>query len=172
MRPAGEIKKELLKLRDLKHLPRVHICENARVSQYQLSSALKLEATEEVLRRLDAYLDAPHLHRRKKHSERIYRFERYDRELYMRWKAKSKHVLTFQDMSRDQQERMLSAMDYRCKRLLAEEYARKGVDLRLPDGLNYWKCKELIEKKQALVAKKRNPGRVLWPGAVGKSRFV
>ncbi len=142
------------------------------MSPFQLVSALKLEATQDVLIKLDAFLDAKHLHSKKKHSERIYRFEQYDRELYMRWKAKSVHVLTFQNMSMHQQDRMLSAMDYRCKRLLAEELARTGVQLRLPDGLNYWKCRELFEKKQALVAKKRDPRHILRQGAVGKSRFL
>ena len=172
MRSAGEIRKELLKLRDLKHLPRSHICESARVSLHQFNTALKMEATQDTLIRLDAYLDAPHLHIRKKHSERIYRFEQYDRELYCQYGAKSKHVLSFQDMSKDQQDRMLSAMDYRCKRLLAEKLERDGVRLRLPDGLNYWKCKELYERKKALVATNRNPRRVFRPGTMGKSRFL
>ena len=172
MRSPGEIKKQILILRDLKHLPRAHICENSRVTLHQLSSALKLEATEDVLLKLDAYLDAPHLHKRKKNSERIYRFERYDRELYFRYGAKNVHALTFQDMSRDQQERLLVAMDYRLKRLLAEKLEREGVRVRLPDGLNYWKCKELIEKKQALVVKDRNSRSVLRSSPVGKSRFV
>lgn len=172
MRSPGEIKKQLLILRDLKHLPKAHICESARVSPHQLISALKLEATQDVLIRLDAYLDAPHLHVKKKHSERIYRFEQYDRELYMRWKAKSVHVLTFQNLSMHQQDRMLSAMDYRCKRLWVEEMAEKGVYLRIPDGLNYWKARELHEKKQALVSKKREPGRLFRQGAMGKSRFL
>lgn len=172
MRSAGEIKKQLLILRDLKHLPRAHICENSRVSLFQLTQALRLEATEDVLRKLDAYLDAPHLHMRKKNSERIYRFERYDRELYCQYGAKSIHALTFQNMSYDQQDRMLAAMDYRCKRLLAEKYAAMGITLRIPDGLNYWQAKKLVEQKQALVAKKRDPGRLLRPGAVGKSRFL
>ena len=159
-------------MRDLKHLPRSHICEMSRVSIHQLITALKLEATEDVLRKLDAFLDAPHLHVKKKNSERIFRFERYDRELYMRWGAKSVHALTFQDMSQHQQDRMLSAMDYRCKRLLAEELARNNVRIRLPDGLNYWKCKELVEKRQALVVKKRDSRDFLRQGPVGKSRFV
>ena len=53
MRPPGEIKRQLLILRDLKRLPRSHICENARVSFHQLNTALRLEATEDVLRKLD-----------------------------------------------------------------------------------------------------------------------
>ena len=171
MRSAGEIKKQLLILRDLKHLPRSHICENARVSLHQFTTALRLEATEDVLIKIDAYLDAKHLHVRKKNSERIYRFERYDRELYCQYGAKSIHALTFQNMSYDQQDRMLASMDYRCKRLLAEKLEREGVKVRLPDGLNYWKCKELVAK-QALVVKKRDPRRVLRQGAVGKSRFI
>lgn len=172
MRSAGEIKKQLLILRDLKHLPRAHICENSRVSLFQLTQALRLEATEDILRKLDAYLDAKHLHVRKKNSERIYRFEMYDRELYCQYKAKSIHALTFQDMSIHQQDRMLAAMDYRCKRLLSEKLAREGKPVRLPDGLNYWKCRELIEKKQALGVKKRDAGNLLRPSPVGKSRFL
>lgn len=172
MRSAGEIRKELLKLRDLNHLPRAHICESARVSLHQFNTALKMEATQDTLIRLDAYLDAKHLHVHRKNSERIYRFERYDRELYCQYGAKNKHVLTFQNMSKDQQDRMLAAMDYRCKRLLAEKLEREGVRLRLPDGLNYWQCKELYQRKQALVAKNRDPRRVLRPCAMGKSRFL
>ena len=81
------------------------------MSFHQLNTALRLEATEDVLRKLDAYLDAKHLHVRKKNSERIYRFERYDRELYCQYRAKSVHALTFQDMSIDQQDRMFAAME-------------------------------------------------------------
>jgi len=172
MRSAGEIRTELLKLRDLRHLPKAHICENARVSAHELISAFKLEATELTLLKLDAYLNAPQLHVRKKHSERIYRFEQYDRELYMRWKAKSIHVLTFQDKTRDEQERTLSAMDYRCKRLMIEEYARKGIALCIPDGLNYWKARKYVEEKQALVAKKRDASRILRQNTARRSRFL
>ena len=75
-------------------------------------------------------------------------------------------------MSYDQQDRMLAAMDYRLKRLLAEKMEREGMRVRLPDGLNYWKCKEFVAKKQAVVAKKRDSRDFLRQGPVGKSRFV
>ena len=112
MRSPGEIKTELLKLRDLKHLPYSQIEEDSRCSKPQIVSALKLEATEDVLRRLDAYLDAKHLHLPKRsNSELLYRIEQMDRELYREFGAKTKHILTVQGMSVEQQKRLAGAME-------------------------------------------------------------
>ena len=174
MRAPGEIKTELLKLRDLKHLPYAKMEEDSRCSRPQILSALKLEATEDVQRRLDAYLDAKHLHVQKKDSELLYRIEQLDRELYREYGAKTKHILTVQSMSVEQQKRLFSAMDYRAKMLLKERLERDyGARIRFPDGINYWKCKEYARKRGAAVGPADgNARRVLRQGAVGKSRFI
>ena len=174
MRSPGEIKLELLKLRDLKRLPYAKISEDSRCSTAQIVTALKLEATEPVLRKLDAYLDAKHLHVHKKDSELLYRIEQMGREIYREFGGNTVHILTVQGWSTDKQKRHAAAMDYRLKMLLKERIEREhGARIRFPDGLNYWKCKEYARARGASVGSaNRDSGRVLRPGAVGKSRFI
>lgn len=173
MRSAGEIRTELLKLRDLKRLPYAHIEENSRCSRAQITAALRMEATEDVLRKLDAYLDAKHLHEARKDSEELYQYERYSNELFRCYGARTVHPGTFQNYSRDRKKRMLAAMDFRCKQLFAEVMRRTGSDARLPDGLNYWKCKEYIRKRGIQVdLTYGNARRVLREGSMGKSRYL
>lgn len=173
MRAPGDIKVELLKLRDLRHLPLVKICADSRCSREQVAAALRLEATEPVLRKLDAYLDAKHLHVREKKTELLWRVEQMDRELYRIFGAKTIHILTVQDWPQWKQERHLAAMDYRGKQLLTEYLKRKGIKVRLPDGLNYWKCKDYLQGKGVTLGlADADAGRVLREGPMGKSRFL
>lgn len=174
MRSAGEIKTEILKLRDLKHLPYSKIAADSRCSKAQIISAIMLEATEDVQRRLDAYLDAKHLHVQKKDSELLYRIEQMDRELWRVYGGRTKHILTVQDMSEEQQKRHAAAMDYRLKCLLRETVEKQtGRRVNLPDGFNYWQCKEYLRKKGIAVdLSNGNAGRVLREGTVGKSRYL
>lgn len=176
MRTPGEIKTELLKLRDLKHLPYSHITEHSRCSVPQIVSALKLEATEDVMRRLDAYLDATHLHVNKKHTEMLWRIEKLDNELYRVFGAKTIHILTVQDWSRDRQRRHLDAMDYRGKRLLKRTLELMGLQkIRFPDGLHYWKWKDGLcrrNPKVKMVLESGDANRLLREDPMGKSRFL
>lgn len=175
MRSAGVIKAELCKLRDLKHLPYAQIQEDSRCSRSQIFSALKLEATEDVLRRLDAYLDAAHLHKpKRRNSELLYRIEQMDRELWRVYGARTKHILTIQDMSVEQQKRHAAAMDFRLKQLLREKIERDtGRKPSFPDGYNYWQCKEHVRRRGAAVGSaNRHAGGVRGQGPMGKSRFL
>jgi hypothetical protein len=173
VRSAGEIRTELLKLRDLRRLPYAHIEENSRCSRAQLVSALKLEATEEVLRKLDAYLDAKHLHQAQKDSQDLFNYERYSNELFRCYGAKTVHPNTFANFSPDRRRRMLDAMDYRCKRLFVEVIQRTGNRVILPDGANYWRCKDYVRKRGIQVDLTHgNARRVLREGPMGKSRFL
>lgn len=160
-------------LRDLRHLPYAHICENSRCSREQLTSALKLDATEEVLRRLDAYLDAKHLHVRKKSTELLYSIEQMDRELFRVYGAKTIHILTVQDWSQDRQKRHATAMDYRLKQLLRHYLSLRGIKARLPDGLNYWRTKDYLKRKGIdLALENGNARRLFRANPMVESRFL
>lgn len=173
MRSAGEIKTELLKLRDLKHLPYSKMATDSRCSKAQIVTALKLEATEDVLRRLDAYLDAKHLHVQKKGSDLLYRIEQMDRELWREYGARTKHILTVQDWSEDRQKRHAAAMDHRLKCLLREKYQRvHNTKVVLPDGVNYWQCKAYVERRYPVDTTHGNARSVFRASAVGKSRYL
>lgn len=175
MRPPGEIKRQLLVLRDLRHLPYSHMAEHSRCSRDQIMSALQLEATEDVLVRLDAYLDAKHLHVRKRSSELLWRYERNDRELFRMFGAKSFHSLTVQEMPQDKVRRMIDAMDYRLKNLFHRYLQLKGVKAALPDGLSYWAWKAKICKKHQDIRLGLADGdacRLLRADPMGQSRFL
>lgn len=174
MRTSGQIRTELLKLRDLKRIPFSQLETDSRCSRHEITAALKLEATEATLRKLDAYLDAPHMHSAEtRDSKAMYEYERNSNELFRVYGAKTKHPLTFQGLSYDQKKRMLAAMDYRLKCLLREFLELTGVKTRLPDGLNYWRCKDYLRKRGvALELANGNARRVLGARAVGESRFL
>ena len=174
MRSAGDIRRELLKLRDLKRIPFAQLENDARCTRHEITAALRLEATEDTLRKLDAYLDAPHLHSAEtRDSQAMYEYERNSNELYRVYGAKTQHPLTFQGLSNDQKKRMLASMDYRLKCLLKEFLEATGVKVRLPDGLNYWLSKDYLRKKGVrLDLSDGNARRVLGARPVGQSRFL
>lgn len=155
MRTAGQIKAELIRLRfDRKfRLPLAKIAKDARCSPPQLISAMKLEATEVILRRLDAYLDAAHLHVHTKGSRLLYQIERLSDEMWRQWGARSLPMRDVQLMPRERQLRLHTAMHWRAKRLLRLEFKKEtGVDLKLADGLSYWKAKAKAEARKGIVA--------------------
>lgn len=139
-------------------------------------SALKLEATEDVLRRLDAYLDATHLHVVKKSSKLLWQIEKLDRELYAVYGGRTIHPGTVQLWSRDRQKRHLDAMQYRAKNLLKRVLELKGIPyVRLPDGTDYWRWKESVCKRFqniALVLSSGDACDLLRADPMGKSRFL
>lgn len=155
MRSAGQIKTELLRLRfDRKfRLPLAVIAKDARCSPPQVISAMKLEATETILRRLDAYLDAGHLHQHRKGTRLLYQIERLSDEMYREWGARSLPMRDVQLMPAERQRRLLTAMNWRAKRLLRLEFLKEtGVELKLADGLSYWKAKAKAEARKGIVA--------------------
>ena len=170
MRSAEEIRSAILRLRDVKRLPYTYMTECSRCSREQIISAFRLEATEDVLRRLDAYLDATHLHNLRKDTKLLREIEDLDRELYREYKAKSLHPLTIQKMSADQQKRLLNAMHYRAKNLLRDKIEKDtGVRLLFSDGLDYWQTKKkAAERGAAVVAPNRKSHRFSRPRPVGQ----
>lgn len=155
MRSAGEIKRELLKLRfDRKfRLPLSLIAKDSRCTPQQVISAMKLEATETVQRRIDAYLDAGHLHEHRKGTRLLYRIERMSDELYREFGARSLPMRDIQLMPVERQKRMLVAMHWRAKRLLRRKFFEEtGAELRLSDGLSYWRAKTRALSRKGIVA--------------------
>jgi hypothetical protein len=170
MRSAGDIKREILRLRDEKQIPYSRMEEDSRVSRRQILTALALEATEDVQRKLDAYLDAPHLHVFRKESALMFKFEDLDREMYRRYGLKNLHPLTFQKMSQRAKLRLLNAMHWRAKKALQDETEKQfGWRPLLPDSLNYWQCAEKVARRLRTVGPpKRHDRGVQGQNPVGR----
>lgn len=148
MRSAGEIKRELIRLLYGLKLPKTKIAQDSGCSEFQVWSALRLNATETVLRRLDAYLDAPHLHHHVKGTRLLKKIEMMREELWERFRAPSIRMSDFQLMSKEKQEWILNRMHWRAKRLLkARVKERTGSDVHFADGSNYWACKKKVKAK-------------------------
>ena len=148
MRSAGQIKRELIELIWRKRLPKSKIAEDARCSMHQLWSALKLEATEVVLRRLDAYLDAKDLHRHVKGSRLLSKIEMLADEIYHQFDAPSLPTKDFALMPVDKQKYIYQRMHMRAKRLLRECYEKQtGSTIIFSDGATYWKCKDKVKAR-------------------------
>ncbi len=153
MRTAGQIKRELIDLIWRKRLPKVKIAEDSRCSMFQLWSALKLEATETVLRRMDAYLDAGDLHKHVKGSRLLSRMEMLRDEMWYQFDAQSLPMADFMLMPVDKQKLIYLRMHMRAKKLLREKYEKvTGTKIYFSDGATYWKCKEKLKAKGITVS--------------------
>ena len=148
MRTAGQIKRELIDLIWRKKLPRIKIAEDSRCSNAQLWQALKLEATETVLRRLDAYLDAKDLHQHVKGSRLLARIENLSYELYHYYDQKSLPIADIALWPLDRQKWLLEKMHWRAKKHLRLRFQREmGADIAFSDGSDYWKSKKKAQAR-------------------------
>lgn len=168
MRSQGEIKRELIRLRWTAKVPIKDIADRAGVGVQQIIKAMQLEASESVLRRLDAFLDAKHLHVVEKNSRLLYEIERLSYEL---WRFHGQNTLPMSyiyPMPVEKQRRLKIAIQWRLKKLLREKLEKEaGRTFRIPDGANYWKLKEYYYPKGELRPMDRKPDRGKRTGSVG-----
>lgn len=156
MRSAGEIKRQLQKLRFEKKLPMEKIARDSRCTVQQIIQAFKLEATEMILRRLDAYLDAGKLHVLTPENKRHFSIERMSNELWFVWGMKTMKMSDVLLLSVDQQKRLQIAMNWRLKRALRGYVQEKtGKEPLFPDSATYWRCKAKVAAEIGFVAPKR-----------------
>ncbi|HLZ34266.1 MAG TPA: hypothetical protein VKP13_09620 [Nitrospira sp.] len=127
---------------------------------------MRLQASETVQRRLDAYLDAKHLHERPKNSELLYRIERMNMELWRVYRAHSIKMTDVALLSLDRQRRLALAMNKRLKRLLREKTRKEdGYEPMFNDSESYWKCKTRVLARKGIVDTRRKPGHIYWAGS-------
>lgn len=173
MRSAGEIKRELIVLRFQKRLPLVKIAEDCGCSVQQIMSAMKLEATEVIQRRIDAYLDAKHLHKHEKNTRMLWDLEQLTRELVSVYNARTLPMRDIQNLSPEQQKRMRNAMHWRLKTLLRDRWRNDhGTEIHFRDSQSYWTCKAKVLTREGKLAPNRKPYHRLWSRTVGKSRAL
>ena len=168
MRSAGEIKRQLQVLRFSKKLPLDKIAKDSRCTVQQVIQAFKLEASELILRRLDAYLDAGKLHVITQETKRAYAIERMSNELWFVWGLHTMKMSDVYLLSVDRQKRLQIAMNWRLKRALRGYVKEKtGKEPLFPDSATYWRCKAKVAAEIGFVA----PKRVL-PGGDGARSVV
>ena len=171
MRPAVAIKRELLILRFQKKLPLAQIAKDSGCVPKQVIQAMQLDATEVILRRLDAYLDAAHLHKRDKNTRLIWELEQMTRELIREYKVRTIPMRDVINLPTEQQKRMKSAMNWRLKKLLREKWQRDhGSEIHFPDSQPYWTCKAKVLTREGKLDPDREPRHRLWSRSVGKGR--
>ena len=175
MRTAAQIKHELQKLRFDKdyRLSLAQIAKDSRCSTRQITEAMSLDASETILRRLDAYLDAGHLHELTRTSKLLNKIEFLKNELFREYAARSIPMEDVMRLSKDRQIRLFNAMEWRAKRLLREKIEKEtGAKFHFSDGLSYWRCKAKILTRAGIVFKDGNPRRSDGSRAVGKGHHV
>ena len=173
MRSAGDIKRALIVLRFQKKLPLSKIAGDSGCTPQQVMSALKLEATEVVQRRIDAYLDAGHLHKFEKHSRLLWELEQLTRELVKEYRVRTLPMRDVQLLPVEKQLRMRNAMNWRLKRLLREKWQKEhGTPIHFLDSQTYWTCKAKVLTREGKLAPNRKPFHRLWTRPVGKIRDV
>lgn len=161
MRTADQIKSELIQLRFTKRIPLSKIAEDSRCSPQSVIQAMKLEASETIQRRLDAYLDAKNLHVVTKETKLLNSIEHMNRELWIEFKAHSIPMKDVALMPAWRQERLRLAMDWRLKKLLRERVEKEiGKPLKFSDGESYWRIKaKILTRKGELPAYRKSPYR-------------
>jgi hypothetical protein len=155
LRSAVEIKKEILRLRFTNRMPLAQIAKDSGCQVKQVVQAMQLDASELVLRRLDAYLDAPKLHKVSKETVLLERLAHATRELG-RWQLRTIPMRDVQLLSTDKQKRLYRAMQWRLKKALREHVkAIKGWEPRFADSASYHKCLAEMASKHGIVAPER-----------------
>ena len=175
MRSADEIKRALIFLRfdRSKRLPLAKIASDSRCSPPQIMQAMRLEASETVQRRLDAYLDAGNMHTQSKETRLLRMIEDLSEELYREYEARSIPLRDVMLLSPDRQKRLRNAMEWRLKRLLREDFEKKtGRPIHFSDGLTYWRCKAKAVSRGWKPHADGNTGYRDRARAVGKSGHV
>ena len=174
MRSPADIRKYLLIVRDRNQLPLSEICRGSRCSRHEFFAALRFEASEDTLRKFDAYIDAPHLHTVKKETKLLFKIERMSEELYREYNCKSPHPRWIQNLPIDKQENILLAMYFRAKCYLAQMmYVETGRVYKIPDGQTYWQWKKkCLRWAKAIRSGDGNSYSFPRPSPVGERRDV
>jgi len=155
VRSAVEIKKELLRLRFTVRMPMEQIAKDAGCQVKQVIQAMQLDASELVQRRIDAYLDAGHLHKVTKETRLLERLAHASRELG-RWQLRTIPMRDVRLLPPDKQERLYRAMQWRLKKALREHVkAIKGWEPRFADSASYHKCLSEMASRHGIVAPER-----------------
>lgn len=173
MRTPQQIKDALVFLRfdKSKRLSLAQICRDSRCQSRQVTDAMTLNASETVLRRLDAYLDAGQLHEVHKESRLLNRIEYLKNELFREYAARSIPMEDVMRLPLDRQRRLFNAMEWRAKRLLREKVEKEaGARLHFSDGLPYWRCKAKVVARGGIVFKNGNARRGDGSRPVGQSK--
>ncbi len=156
MRSAGQIKKDLQMLRFAKKLPMEKIATDSRCTVQQIIQAFKLEASELIQRRLDAYLDAGKLHVVTQETKRAYAIEKMSNELWFVWGLHTMKMSDVYLLSPDAQKRLEIAMNKRLRRALRAYVTEKtGREPLFPDSASYWRLKAKVAAEIGFVAPKR-----------------
>lgn len=171
MRSQGDIKRELLRLRFTVNLPLKKIADDSGCSVEQIKAAMRLEGTESVCRRLDAYMDAKKMHVLTRESKLLSKIENMTFELMRFWNAKTLPMRAIYNMKLNQQHRLAIAMEWRLKRLLREKVLEKtGREPRFADGASYWKCKEKVYVRGEFISAFREPDHRQGKSPMGQGR--
>jgi len=145
------------------------ISERSGVSPQQIMKAMALDASESVLRRIDAFLDAKNLHKLQKDSVLLREIENLTYELWRFWNEKSLPMTYIYPMPLEKQKRLKEAMHWRLKRLLRERIKKEtGIEPRFSDGSTYWLLKAQFYDGETFSPYKRKLDRGSWKGSVGK----
>lgn len=158
MRSAGQIRAELLKLRMENRLSLADLGRRSRCSTGHIAAALRMDASETILRRLDAFLDAKDLHEPDKSSATLDRIERMTDELRWMYGARSIPMRDVMRLSPTKQQALARKMNWRLKRLLREKVQKDyGFEPFLPDSESYWKSKTKVLARVGVLAPYRKP---------------
>lgn len=166
----------MIRLRDQERLTYVVICERARITRDQLISVFNMMATEDTLRKLDAFLDAPKLHKRERaNTITAYEIENLSRELWREFRYKSPHPERVAKWNADRQRLAYNRMTMYGK-LLYQKKVKEETQLtvRVPDGATYWQYKEAcirrIRRQEALRPGDRDARRIPGTNPVRQDR--
>ena len=132
-----------------------------------LADALKMEASETVLRRLDAFLDAKDLHAPDKSSALLSKIEMMSNEIRRMYGERTIPMRDVMRLSTAAQQSLARKMNWRLKRLLRAKVIKDyGYEPILPDSESYWRSKTKVLARVGELAPHRKPDRGAGPGAV------
>jgi hypothetical protein len=176
MRAPPDIRRQILRIRDKNKLTMVVIGQRARVSRFEIQAALSMRATEDTLRKLDAFLDAPKLHLRSRTQSLVeHQLEKLSREVWKQFKMPTAHPLSIADWPVDRQKQYLNSVSARAKFYLQKKVlAEHSIVVKVPDGATYWQYKERclhrIRGEEAVRTGDRDSRHIPWPRPIREER--
>lgn len=172
MRKALELRQEILRLRDQNRMPYSVLAERARISYEDIMNMIALRGTEAPMRKLDAFLDVPELHKVEyRQTKLLLQIQKLSYEVWTVFHMRTMHPEFLATLPVAKQKVIRDRITWQAKTALQKKFHEEhGLNVRAADGQSYWQfkrtCLHKLQGQKAVRSRNGNARRVPWPRPV------